>query len=297
METVLTYRGYAISDEDVAAIRALIAAHPGASRRQLSKLLCEAWDWRQPNGALRDMLARSLMLALARAGHITLPPVRARPPNNVVARRTPTTSVALDRTPLRSSLAELEPLSFDEVRATATEALVDALITEHHYLGAARGVGTQLKYLVSSGLRPLACLTFTSAPRHLGPRDRFIGWSPEARWRRLHHLAYNTRFVILPWIEVPHLASHVLGRVARRISADCRQRYGYPLYYLESFVEPERFSGTCYRAANWQFLGLTTGRGKDDHTKRANRPLKAVLGYPLTRHFRALLGVAARGEP
>lgn len=289
MEPVLAHRGRAITDEDVAAIRALIAAHPTASRRALSQRLCEHWNWRQANGTLRDMLARGLMLALHRAGQITLPPVRRRPPNNVVARRAPK-PVDVDRTPLRSSLAALGPLTVEEVRGSEGEALVDALIAEHHYLGAARGVGTQLKYLVSSAGRPLACVTFTSAPRHLGPRDRFIGWSADARRENLRYLAYNTRFVVLPWVEVPHLASHVLGRVARRISADCQRRYGHALYYLESFVEPDRFRGTCYRAANWRWLGLTTGRGNNDQTKRVNRPLKAVLGYPLTPRFRALLG-------
>jgi len=288
MDPVLTYRGHAVTERDIAGIAALIAAHPTASRRELSKRLCEHWDWRQANGTLRDMLARSLMLALHRAGHITLPPVRWQPPNNVIARRAPG-PVELDRTPLRARLAALGPLTVEEVRASEAERLVDALVAEHHYLGAARGVGTQLKYLVSSAGRPLACALFTSAPRHLGPRDRFIGWSTEARRRNLHHLAYNTRFLILPWVEVPHLASHVLARVARRISTDCRQRYGHPLYYLESFVEPERFAGTCYRAANWHFLGLTTGRGHADQSKRANRPLKQVLGYPLSRRFRAQL--------
>lgn len=289
MEPILTYRGRAVTETDVAAIRALIAAHPTASRRQLSKLLCEHWNWRQANGTPRDMLARSLMLALHRAGQITLPAVRSRPPNNAIARRAPR-RVELERTPLCAPLAALAGLTIEEVRGAEAEPLVDALIAEHHYLGAARGVGTQLKYLVSSAGRALACVTFTSAPRHLGPRDRFIGWSAEARRRHLHHLAYNTRFLVLPWVEVPHLASHVLGRVARRISADCRRRYGHALYYLESFVEPERFRGTCYRAANWRVLGLTTGRGKDDQTRRANRPLKAVLGYPLTPRFRGLLG-------
>lgn len=292
MEPVFTYRGRAVTHEDVAAIRALIAAHPSASRRELSKRLCERWNWRQANGTLRDMLARGLMLALHRGGAISLPPVRCRPPNNVVARRAPA-ALAIDRTPLRSALAALTPLAIDEVRGSEGASLLEALIAEHHYLGATRGVGTQLKYLVSSAGRPLACVTFTSAPRHLGPRDRFIGWSADARRTNLRYLAYNTRFLVLPWVEVAHLASHVLGRVARRISADCQRRYGHPLYYLESFVEPDRFRGTCYRAANWRFLGLTTGRGKDDQTKRANRPLKAVLGYPLTPSFRARLGAEA----
>jgi len=292
MDAVLSYRGRTVSAADVATIGALIRAHPKASRRQLSKLLCERWNWRQPNGALCDMLCRSLLLALERAGHLTLPAVRACPPNNVVARLRPE-PVAVDRTPLRGTLASIQPLTLRQVRREPKERLVDGLIAEYHYLGYVRGVGEQLKYLVLSGERPVACLSFCSAARHLAPRDRFIGWPAAARRQNLRYLAYNTRFLILPWVEVPHLASHLLGRVARTIAADWRRLYAHPVYYLETFVEPARYRGTCYRAANWVALGLTTGRGKDDRSNRANRPLKQVWGYPLTARFRALL--AERG--
>ena len=119
--------------------------------------------------------------------------------------------------------------------------------------------------------------------------DPFSGWSKEALRRNIRFLAYNTRFLVLPWVEVRHLASHILGRMTRVVPRDWERVYGHPIWYLESFVEPGRFRGTCYRAANWKFLGLTTGRGKNDQTKKANRPLKEVLGYPLTRGFRDLL--------
>jgi hypothetical protein len=150
-------------------------------------------------------------------------------------------------------------------------------------------VGEHLKYLVWAQGRPVACLAWSSAPRHLASRDHFIGWGSEARRRNIRHLAYNTRFLILPWISVPHLASHILGRMARQISQDWERIYGHPMYYLETFIAPERFRGTCYRAANWMVLGRTTGRGKDDQTHRANRSLKEVLGLPITRRFRQLL--------
>ena len=140
------------------------------------------------------------------------------------------------------------------------------------------------------GDRPLACFALSSAPRHLGPRDRFIGWSAEARLRNIRYLAYNLRYLILPWVRVEHLASHLLGQMARRISAEWEKLYSHPIYYLESFVDPGRFRGTCYRASNWHFLGLTTGRGKADQTMRPNRPLKEVLGLPLTKRFREILG-------
>lgn len=286
---MLRYRGRDVSVADVAAIRTLIEEYPQASRRRLSALLCERWEWRQANGRLSDLLCRGLLLALERAGHLKLPARRSRPPNNVIARARPQ-PVLLDRTLLSTSLAALAPLTLREVRREPEERLVDSLIAEHHYLGYVRGVGEQLKYLVTSGERPVACLTFSSAARHLGPRDRFIGWSPEVRRQHLRCLAYNARFLILPWVEVPHLASHLLGRVARVIAADWQRVYGHPVYYLETFVEPERYRGTCYRAANWVVLGLTTGRGHNDRTNRANRPLKEVWGYPLTSRFRTLLG-------
>jgi hypothetical protein len=289
MEALLNYRGRVINAQDVAFIQALIDAHPTVSRRALSSLLCQAWDWRQPNGQLRDMVCRGMMLELHRAGHIELPPVRFRPPNNVIERRKPATRVVVDTSPLRSTLSGLQPLTIRPVRHTAEEPLFRALVEAHHYLGYTQPVGEHLKYLVWAQDRPIACLAWSSAPRHLGPRDRFIGWSADARRRNIRFLAYNTRFLILPWVEVPNLASHLLGRLAKMLPADWERSYGHPVYYLETFVDPGRFRGTCYRAANWIYLGLTTGRGKDAQSKKPNRPRKEILGYPLTPHFRPLL--------
>jgi hypothetical protein len=290
MDTLLTYRGRAIGPGELQSLRAVQAAHPGASRRALSQRVCEAWDWRQPNGALRDLLCRSLLLALERAGHLTLPPVRGRPPNNVIARRRPAPA-EVNTTPLEAPLASLLPIELAMVRRTPREALYDQLIAQCHYLGPAHGVGEQVKYLAFAHERPIAALGFASAPRHLAPRDRFIGWSPAARRAHVHELAYHTRFLILPWVRVPHLASHLLGRVARRLSADWQAAYGHPVHYLETFVDPERFRGTCYRAANWQALGLTTGRGHNARTHRPTHSRKLVLGYPLHPDFRRRLGV------
>jgi hypothetical protein len=289
---ILSYRGRTITAADLDTIRALLAAHPKLSRRAFSKRLCEHWEWRQPSGVLRDMMARTLLLALHRAGHLVLPPVRFQPPNNAIARRRPAPAT-VDTAPLERRLGEVQPVDLVAVRRTPQEGLYDALIAEHHYLGPAHGVGEQVKYLAFSQGRPLACLGFTSAPRHLAPRDRFIGWSPEVRRAQVHLLGYNTRFLILPWVRVPHLASHLLGAAARRIGADWQALYGHPVHYLETFVDPERFAGTCYRAANWRLLGLTTGRGKDDLSHRPNRSRKQVLGLPLHPHFRHRLGVAA----
>jgi len=160
---------------------------------------------------------------------------------------------------------------------------------QHHYLGYTQPVGEHLKYMVYAGERPIACMAWSSAPRHLGSRDRFIGWTAPARLANIRLLAYNTRFLILPWVTVPHLASHLLGRIARRLSADWQSVYGHPIYFLETFIDPQRFRGTCYRAANWTFMGVTTGRGKDAPTYEPNRSIKQVLGYALVKDFRQRL--------
>ena len=282
------YRGRKISQEDILSIRALIEQHPQESRRTLSTKLCEAWQWRQANGALRDMVCRGLLLMLHRAGQITLPPV-SYVRHNPLANRARPEPVGIDATPIEGPLRNLQPLEFELVRRTEKEPLWNSLLEEHHYLGYEQPVGENLKYLVLGQGRPVACLAWSSAPRHLGSRDRYIGWSAEARRRNVRFLAYNTRFLILPWVKVEHLASHILGRMASRISADWQRIYGHPIYFLETFVDPERFRGTCYRAANWVVLGKTTGRGKQSNSYVPNRSIKDVLGYPLTKQFRELL--------
>jgi hypothetical protein len=282
------YRGRVITTEDIAFIRRLISENAGASRRALSAKLCDAWQWKQANGIPREMVCRGLMLMLHRAGQIELPPVRQTSLNPLVRPQRPA-PVLIDTTPVRGPLSQIQPLEFQQVRRTADEPLFNSLIEQHHYLGYERPVGEHLKYLAWTQGRPLACLAWSSAPRHLGSRDRFIGWCAEARHRNIRFLAYNTRFLILPWVQVEHLASHILGRMTKRLSQDWERVYGHPIYFLETFIDPERFRGTCYRAANWVLLGRTTGRGKDDQTNRPNRSIKEVLGYPLTRRFRQLL--------
>jgi hypothetical protein len=234
------------------------------------------------------MVCRGLLLMLDRAGQITLPPVAYVRHNPLAARARPA-PVLIDTTPIAGQLADIQPLEIEQVRRTGDEPLFNSLMEEHHYLGYEQPVGEHLKYLVWTQGRPLACLAWSSAPRHLGSRDRYIGWSGEARRRNIRFIAYNTRFLILPWVEVPNLASYILSRMAGRLSADWERAYGRPIYFLETFIDPERFRGTCYRAANWVPLGRTTGRGKDDQTNRPNRSVKEVLGYPLTRRFRQLL--------
>ena len=292
MATELKYRGRILTEDEIGFIRALIGENPGLSRRALSARLCEAWNWRQTNGVLCDMVCRGLMLHLHREGHIELPPVRWVNPNPL-ARRNPErkrpAAVLVDETPLQAALSAIRPLELQQVRRTAEEGVFNSLLDRYHYLGYTQPVGEHLKYIVYAQSRPIACLGWSSAPRHLGPRDRFIGWSAEARRKNVQFLAYNTRYLILPFVNVPHLASHILACMARQLSADWERLYGHPIYYLETFVDPARYRGTCYRAANWAVLGLTTGRGKDAPTRTPNRPMKEVLGYPLTKDFRRLL--------
>ena len=289
VQTEFRYRGRNISGAEIESVRQLIAEHPGLSRRRLSAKLCQAWNWVQANGQLRDMVARSLMLQLHRAGLIVLPAKRKSVPNNAARHRAPLLEPALEVAPLECDLAELGPLEIRQVRRTPEETLFGRLLQSYHYLGYRRPVGEHVKYLICSRGQPIACLAWSSAPRHLGPRDRFIGWSLPQRRANINLLAYNTRYLILPWVKVRHLASHLLGRVARRISDDWQQLYQHPIYLLETFIEPARFRGTCYRAANWLPLGLTTGRGKDDLTHQPNRSLKELWVQPLDRNFRQRL--------
>jgi hypothetical protein len=288
MQVVLKYRGRRVTDRDVAFIRTLIETHPHSSRRALSSELCKAWEWHQPNGEPRDMVCRGLMLALHRGGHIELPAVRKVPLNPLARRRGPV-PVNVDQTAVGGRLSNLGPLTYRQVRRTQDEPLFNSLVQTHHYLGYTQPVGEHLKFLVYAGERPLACFAWSSAPRHLGPRDRFVGWSAEARRKNIRFVAYNTRFLVLPWVQVRHLASHLLGRMARLLPREWERVYGHRVYLAETFVDPTRFAGTCYRAANWVWLGRTTGRGKDDRSNRANRPLKDVLGLPLTTRWRELL--------
>ena len=288
MNLEFRYRGKVVTSEDIAFINQLIGNNPGASRWALSKKLCLAWNWVQPNGALKDMVCRGLMLELHRAGHIRLPAKKRHVANPFVNRKRPG-KVTIDQTPIDAKLSKIKPLEFRQVRRTVSEKLFNSLIEQYHYLKYCHPVGEQLKYIVYFQQRPIACLAWSSAPRHIGCRDRFIGWSAHSRKKHIHLMAYNTRFLILPWVYIRFCASHILGRMAKVISKDWQSIYNHPIYFLETFVDKERFAGTCYQAANWIYLGDTTGRGKNDQTKKANRSIKAVWGYPLVKHFRSLL--------
>ncbi len=292
-DVVLSFRGRPIRQADVAFLRELIAQHPGLSRRQLSVKVCAAWQWFQPNGQPRDMVCRSLLLVLHRAGYLQLPAKRVSPPNNAIRHRRVAPVGLDDTTPIEGTLASLGLLTISLVRRAEGEALFGHLLHHYHYLGYSRPVGEHLKYLVSAGSRPIACLGWSSAPRQLHLRDRFIGAPKEAYRHHLHQIAYNTRFLIAPWVKVPHLASHLLGRIARRLSADWQALYQHPIWLLESFVDTTRFRGTCYRAANWICVGRSAGRGTKSKTGAPAASIKELWVYPLHRQFRDKLLQAA----
>ena len=288
MDLNFKYRGKIASVEDVEFIQKLIDENPSDSRRVLSAKLCEAWNWRQANGALKDMVCRGFMLELHRAGYIRLPEKKFTPDNPFVNRKKPV-KIDIDQTPVCSALKKLVPLKFCQVRRHGSEELFNCLMEQYHYLGYCQPVGEHLKYIVFAAQRPVACLAWSSAPRHIGCRDRFIGWSKPIREKNLHLMAYNSRFLILPWYKVSYLASHILGRMVKIVADDWQKFYGHNIFFLETFVDTERFFGTCYRAANWIYIGKTTGLGKNACSKKVNRSIKAVWGYPLSKDFRRQL--------
>ena len=288
MELDIKYQGRVATTQDIEFIKKLIDENSNDSRRSISKKLCKAWNWVQPNGALRDMVCRGFMLRLESAGYIKLPPKKCNPNNPFVNRKKPA-KVEIDQTPIQSPLSKIQPLEIRQVRHTPFEKLFNGLIFQYHYLGYCHPVGEHLKYIVFTHERPIACFAWSSAPRHIGCRDKFIGWSPDIRKKNIHLIAYNSRFLILPWIQSLCLASHLLGRITKILAGDWEKVYNHSIYFLETFVDTERFKGTCYRAANWIYLGKTTGRGKNDQTNKPNRSIKAVYGYPLSKNFHKVL--------
>lgn len=280
------YRGRTVDTATVDYLRRLIAANPGMNRTALSKQVCLDWNWVQPNGALKDMVCRGMMLMLHRGGYIKLPVARKNRMNSVSRNsQSGASPLLLEETPLHSTLKSLMPLHFEQVRRTNKERLFNALIAKYHYLGYVQPVGEHLKYLFYSGETLLGGMVWSSPPWHLGPRDKLIGWSPDVRKKNIHLIACNSRFLILPWVKVDHLASHALAKMAKQLPKDWLSIYNHPIYYLETFVDTQRFAGTCYRAANWIHLGQTTGRWRRDKKQEKHCHIKAIWGYPLSKHF------------
>jgi Domain of unknown function (DUF4338) len=285
-EVYLRFRGREIREPELTFVRELISQNPKASRCALSVKVCEHWNWTQPNGQLRDQVCRSLMLALHRAGHIQLPETRRKVVNNAILHQRVSQLEFCDTSPIEGSLASLGALEIRLVRRAEGEDTFNSLLSQYHYLSFSRPVGEHLKYLVLCGDRPIACMAWNSGPLKLNLRDQFVGAPRQAY--HLHLIAYNSRYLIAPWVKVPHLASHVLARIARRLSADWQELYHHPIHLLESFVDIERFKGTCYRAANWRCLGRSLGKGTKSKPGDQTS-IKELWVYPLCKDFRRKL--------
>lgn len=279
-------QGRRIEPAQFLQVRDLVAGHPEWSRYRLSRELCALWDWRTQTGQWKDMAARTLLGKLSERGWITLPERRRPSPNRHRLAAPP--ERVWETTPITGSLSDLGAVQIREVSSQPEgRAEVRATLAKFHYLGYRTSVGENLQYVVQDrGGRLLAVLVFGAPAWKCAARDQWIGWSPRQREAGLGRIANNSRFLILPRARVPHLASWILGGVGRRIAADWRRKYGHPVVLLETFVERERFAGTCYRAANWQALGATTGRSRQDRTRSLQVPVKEVFVYPLRRHFR-----------
>lgn len=290
MDETTTVQGRRITQDDIELVRRLIETDPSRNRSRISRELCLLWNWRAASGRIKDMACRSLLLKLEQRGHIILP--RRQTPGRG-CRKVTIPCVPHKTTPIASPLSALEPVGIQLVEDAGPMQLFQCLLSRYHYLGFRSTVGENIKYLVfDREQNPLACLLFGSAAWKCAPRDDFIGWNADARKANLKFLTNHMRFLVLPWVRAPHLASHILGRVARRISDDWVEKYGHPIYLLETFVERDCFQGTCYRASNWICVGQTRGRSRNGHPG-LKVPIKDIYLYPLTKRFRDSLNQRA----
>lgn len=279
-----------VTDDLIKQINDVITKHPDWNRTKISKYLCELWDWRLPNGQVKDISCRDMLRALEKAEKVILP--KAIKSSGYASSKNKYVQTFLhDETQIEVKLAALQPLRVEAVEEKWKVSEFKSYIEQFHYLGFDRTVGENMKYMVySADGRLLACLLFGSAAWSSKDRDAYIGWSQQSRKSNLQEMTNNVRFLVLPWIKVSHLASHILSLISRRISSDWEKKYGHPIHCLETFVECERFRGICYKAANWIYVGKTVGRGRNDINKSASLPIKDIYLYPLNRRYRQLLG-------
>ena len=288
MNKTIIIQGRKIAPKDIELIKKLIEDNPSWGRTRLSKELCILWDHRSANGSLKDMACRSLLLKLEKDKLIKLP-LRKSGTNNA-KRNSSIHPVLHSSLPVQASLKDLLPIQIKPVDNRSELDLFKCFLSAYHYLGFSGTVGENLKYMAYEGSsRPLACLLFGSAAWACGPRDDFIGWDREKRDKNLSFTTNNTRFLILPWVSVKYLASHILSKVLKRIKDDWTAKYGHPLYLIETFVERNRFAGTCYKASNWTRVGMTKGRSRNDRSHNMEVPVKDIYLYPLTKKFRKVL--------
>jgi hypothetical protein len=296
MVSTLTIQGRQVASTDLATIRDLIATHPDWHRTRLSQELCRRWEWVNAQGRPKDMAARALLRKLDCLGLIELPaPIRSA--NNAFRNRPVELDVLeQERTLIEGQLSDLQPIRIQRVESPEDARRFRGLLQQYHYLGYTGPVGENLQYLIHDRQgRLLGCMLYGAAAWRVADRDRFIGWDNAARQRGLSRIANNMRFLILPWVRISHLASHLLALSRRRISTDWQEKYGHPILLLESFIEQRRFAGTCYRADNWIRVGQTTGRSRNHSSGEPRVPVKSVWLHPLQRRFRGAL-IAPWGE-
>jgi len=279
------YCGRDFSADEIAEIRRLIAEDPERTRTELSRLTCRALAWYKPDGGLKDMSARVAMLRMQADGLITLPPPRHRPPDATVT----ITAQTDPGPPIRKPARALMPLILRRVQKKRDSRLWNEYIQRYHYLGHKPLPGAQMRYILFSQEQPIALLGFGAAAWQTAPRDRYIGWSHDQRKRNLPLIVNNARFLILPWIQSNNLASMLLAKAARMLPGHWQEIYGYRPVLLETFVEKPRSQGTCYKAANWVYLGQTKGRGKLGPARKQSVPIKDLWVYPLDQRFRDAL--------
>jgi hypothetical protein len=283
----LFMQGRSVSFEQLEWIGQLIGEHPGWGRFRLSQHIAQQWNWRNAAGQLKDMAARSLLLKLEKRGLLQLPKSQTGGGGSRLVQRSGKRLPLLTQPLIALPFYELLPISLELIEGSAQRQVLRGLLDQYHYLGYQRAVGENVAYLARDrAKRVLACLVFGAAAWKCAPRDRYIGWDPTRRQAHLHGVANNMRLLVLPWIRVKHLASHLLGAVANRICSDWQRKYGHPIYLLETFVERDRFSGGCYQAANWCLLGQTQSRSRNDRDRTLHVPCKDVYVYPLIGSFR-----------
>lgn len=286
----ISVQGRSLQVSDLSWLNALISSHPDWNRSKLSRHIATEWGWSNAAGQLKDIAARTMLRKLEQRGLLTLPPRQSAPPHSSGQRARRIDPVLHATDPIAQSLAQVRPVRLELVADSSSRALFAHLLHAYHYLSYSRPVGENLGFLIfDRAQRPLGCLLFGAAAWKVCARDEFIGWDAACRARNLPLVANNMRFLILPWVRVPHLASHVLGLAARQLSVLWQRKYGHPIHLLETFVECERFRGTSYTAANWIKLGQTTGRSRNDRKHRLQVPRKEIFCYPLHRRFRQLL--------
>jgi hypothetical protein len=297
MNETFVLQGRRLGPSELGQVKEMLAEHPEWSRYRLGCELARQWEWRNGTGQLKDMAARTLLLKLEERGIIRLPARRRASPNRMRHRQVPALDPSLSQTPIRAGLVHLQPLQVREVSVDfpADRGLFEALLHRFHYLSYRSPVGENLQYLARERTgRPVACLLFGAPAWQCADRDQYIGWDAPTRAARLHRLTNNTRFLVMPWVDSPCLASHVLGLVLRRLNADWRRKYGHGLEAVETFVQRDRFTGTCYQAANWIRVGQTKGRTRQDAPdgQRYQVPLKDIYLFGLHCQFTQRLRTA-----